>query len=54
MLLTIYVDDIIIACADLNYAKEIKSKFCDHFDMTDMGEMEHFLNVRVVRDSGSI
>ena len=44
MMLTIYVDGIIIACADLNYVKEVKSKFCDHFDMTDnMGEMEHFL-----------
>ena len=35
MLLTIYVDDIIIACADLNYVKECKSKFCVHFDIYD-------------------
>jgi hypothetical protein len=51
MLLTIYVDDIIIACANLEYVKEIKDKFCKEFDMTDMGQLEHFLNVRVTRSS---
>ena len=54
MLLTIYVDDIIIACANAEYIREVKGKFCAKFDMTDMGEMEHFLNVCVSRRSGSI
>ena len=36
MLLTIYVDDIIIACEDLNYVGEVKAKFCKKFDMTDI------------------
>ena len=54
MLLTIYFDDIIIACANLDYVKEVKEKFCSTFDMSDMGELEHFLNVRVTRDSRSI
>ena len=54
MLLNIYVDNIIIACANLEYIREVKGKFCAKFDMTDMGEMEHFLNVRVSRHSGSI
>ena len=54
MLLTIYVDDIIISCANLNYVKEVKAKFCDRFDMTDMGELEHFLNVRVTRMKGAL
>ena len=53
MLLTIYVDDIIIACADLNYVKEVKSRFCDHFDMTDMGEMEHFLMFEFLETVGA-
>ena len=47
--LTIYVDDIVIACADLNIITEIKARFCERFDMTDMGAVEHFLNVRVTR-----
>ena len=29
--------------------EEIKLKFCQRFEMTDEGEMEHFLNVRVTR-----
>ena len=51
VLLTIYVDDIIIACANPEYVQEIKAKFCAEYDMTDLGELEHFLNVRVTRSS---
>ena len=49
MYLTIYVDDIIIACDNLAYVLEVKMMFCKNFDMTDMGALEHFLNVRVTR-----
>ena len=42
-LLAVYVDDIMIASADLEYIKEIKKQFCKKFDMTDMGELHHFL-----------
>jgi hypothetical protein len=54
MLLTIYVDDIIIACANIDHVKEVKKQFCTKFDMTDMGELEHFLNVRVTRTRGTL
>ena len=54
MLLSIYVDDILISCANLDYVKEVKELFCTQFEMTDMGELEHFLNVRVTRQSGSL
>ena len=49
MFLMIYVDDILIASTNLEHIKEIKAKFCMKFDMTDMGELEHFLNIRVTR-----
>ena len=49
MYLTLYVDDIIIACDNLAYVLEVKIMFCKNFDMTDMGALEHFLNVRVTR-----
>ena len=42
MCLTIYVDDIIIACMNLDYVLEIKVKFCSQFGMTDIGALEHF------------
>ena len=54
MYLTIFVDDIIIACVYLDYVLDIKAKFCSLFDMTDMGALEHFLNVRVTRSRESI
>ena len=54
MYLTIYVDDIIILCRNVDYIKEIKAMFCARFDMTDEGEMEHFLNVRVTRTATSL
>jgi hypothetical protein len=49
-LLAVYVDDIMIASANLEYIKEIKKQFCKKFDnMTDMGELDHFLNIRITR-----
>ena len=54
MYICIYVDDIIIACSDVGYIKEVKARFCSRFDMTDMGELEHFLNVRVTRTKDCI
>ena len=49
ILLTIYVDDILVLGRDVNIVKDIKAQLCARFDMKDMGEMEHFLNVRVTR-----
>jgi hypothetical protein len=49
MYLMIYVDDILISSSNLEHICEIKQLFCDKFEMTDMGELEHFLNVRVTR-----
>lgn len=48
-LILIYVDDILIASADLSYINTIKESFCNTFDMTDMGEMRHFLNIKITR-----
>jgi hypothetical protein len=47
-LLAAYVD-IFIASADLKFLKEIKKQFCKKFDMTDMEELHHFLNIRITR-----
>jgi hypothetical protein len=45
----VYVDDILIAHQDLSYIVAIKDMFCNTFDMTDMGEMNHFLNIKITR-----
>ena len=54
MYLCIYVDDNIIACSELAYICEIKQKLRDRYHMTDMGALEHFLNVRVTRSCSYI
>jgi hypothetical protein len=38
-----------IASADLKCIEEIEKQFCKKFDMTDMGELHHFLNIRITR-----
>jgi hypothetical protein len=48
-LILVYVDDILIAHHDLSFICEIKEAFLSTFDMTDMGEMEHFLNIKITR-----
>ena len=48
-LILVYVDDIIIASADLQYIADIKSAFTARFDMTDCGELKHYLNVHITR-----
>jgi hypothetical protein len=49
MLILIYVDDILLVCRNLDFLKEIKDRFCDKFEMSDLSELRHFLNVRVTR-----
>jgi hypothetical protein len=38
----------------MDHVKEVKKQFCTKFDMTDMGELEQFLNVRVTRTRGTL
>ena len=46
-LICVYVDDIIICTSDMQYMVEIKNRFLDRYDMTDMGRLTSFLNIRV-------
>jgi hypothetical protein len=49
VLISIYVDDILVLSADLEYVEEIKQLFTLRFDIKDMGELQHFLNMHVRR-----
>ena len=48
-LLLLYVDDIIIASVDFEFLVFVKNKFCQTFEMRDMGECQSFLNIRITR-----
>ena len=55
MYLSIYVDDILLACnKNITYINKVKALFCNNFDMTDEGELQHFSNVRVRQTSSFI
>ena len=53
-LILVYVDDILIAHHDLSFICSIKESFCSTFDMTDMGEMKYFLNIKITRTANSL
>jgi hypothetical protein len=54
VLICIYVDDILIAGKDREYVESVKAKFCENFEMTDLGELHSFLNIRVTRTTNTI
>ena len=48
-LISLYVDDILIAGTDLNEVARIKQQFTDHFEMKDMGELNYYLGMKITR-----
>ena len=53
-IITVYVDDIIIACKSLDYLSDIKSYLSSHYKMKDLGELHYFLGVNIVQGDGNI
>ena len=49
----VYVDDIVIACRNEERIKEVKRALCMKFDVNDLGELHHFLGLKVVQDKVS-
>jgi hypothetical protein len=47
--LILYVDDILLACSDVNLLLEMK-KFLSNFDMKDLGEASFALRIEIHRD----
>ena len=50
VILSLYVDDILIAGNDKGYVIEIKDWLSSHFEMKDMGEAAYILGVKISRD----
>ena len=46
----IYVDDITIMGANLEKIKHLKSDLSTRYEMTDLGEIQSYLDMRIVRD----
>ena len=50
VILSLYVDDILIAGSDKEYLMDIKRWLSTHFDMQYMGEANYILGVKIKRD----
>ena len=48
--ISVYVDDIIIACQDDNIIADIKTQIATKYKIKDMGEMDWYLGMRYTRD----
>ena len=53
-LISLYVDDILIAGTDLNEVARIKQQFTDRFEMKDMGELNYYLGMKITRSDDYI
>ena len=50
IILTLYVDDILVIGGDIQLIEKIKRKLMDQFKMTDMGDVSLVLSMQVTRD----
>jgi hypothetical protein len=50
----VYVNDILIASEDEDYISEIKKRICAEYNMTDMEELDNFLNEKITRTHENI
>lgn len=53
MLLSLYVDDLLIACNRLAELKQFKPQLSREFDMEDLGEASFVLGIEIMRDRAS-
>ena len=50
MILSLYVNDILIDGSDKEYVSDIKAWLSSNFEMKDMGEVSYILGVKISRD----
>ena len=50
IILTLYVDDLLVIGGDIQLMEKIKRKLMDQFKMTDMGDVSLVLGMQVTRD----
>ena len=48
-LISLYVDDILVAGSDLDEVERIKRQFNEHYEMKDLGELNYYLGMKITR-----
>ena len=51
IILTLYVDDLLVIGGDIQLIEKIRSKLMEKFKMTDMGDVSFVLGMQITRDS---
>ena len=51
--LLVYVDDILITASSLEAVSTVKERLMATFDARDLGEVNHYLGMKIIRDRGS-
>ncbi|MCO5558978.1 hypothetical protein L7F22_012569 [Adiantum nelumboides] len=54
VIITIYVDDLIIGGNALEDVEHVKALLCKQFDMKDLGELHYFLGIEMIRNEGGV
>ncbi|MCO5557044.1 hypothetical protein L7F22_010600 [Adiantum nelumboides] len=54
VIITIYVDDLIIGGDALEDVEHVKALLCKQFDMKDLGELRYFLGIEMIRNERGI
>ena len=54
IILLIYIDDILVACNNLEVVSKFKTFLHDQFKLKDLGSLKYFLGLEVARSSKSI
>ena len=54
IILLIYVDDILVACNNLEVVSKFKTFLHDQFKLKDLGSLKYFLGLEVARSSKGI
>jgi hypothetical protein len=49
-IISVYVDDLMLVCNELNEIDQMKAKLSKKWEMSDMGELHHILGIGVRRD----
>lgn len=52
--LIVYVDDFIISCRDVNLIKKTGDYFSKFFNLTDLGDLHHYLGIKIEKDEDGI
>ncbi|MCO5564358.1 hypothetical protein L7F22_018018 [Adiantum nelumboides] len=54
VIITIYVDDLVIGCDALKDVEHVKALLCKQYDMKGLGELRYFLGIEMIRNEGGI